>query len=151
MLVWYVVDWSSSGLGPLMNLRVLKNVGKFLSIWATGGFSRMTQCHGVSLLTPVSQNSRSPLERPAYQSSQDITHCFILRVMWSKWMHFSGKMPSLWMFASGLYRLSRNNIIPVFRIPKAYAEQKLEVKPDRRRRYHLEDLSVSDRIILKFC
>jgi hypothetical protein len=31
-----------------MNLRVPKNVGKFLSSCATGGFSRRTQLHGVS-------------------------------------------------------------------------------------------------------
>jgi hypothetical protein len=31
----------------LMKFRVSLNVGKFLSSWATGGFSRRTQCHGV--------------------------------------------------------------------------------------------------------
>jgi hypothetical protein len=32
----------------VMNLRVPKNVGKFLSSLATGGFSRRPQLHGVS-------------------------------------------------------------------------------------------------------
>jgi hypothetical protein len=33
----------------VMNLRVPKNIGKFLSSWATGGFSKRAQIHGVSL------------------------------------------------------------------------------------------------------
>jgi hypothetical protein len=32
----------------VMNLRVPQNVGKFLRRWATGGFSRRVQLHGVS-------------------------------------------------------------------------------------------------------
>jgi hypothetical protein len=31
----------------VMNLRVTLNVGKFLTRWETGGFSRRTQLHGV--------------------------------------------------------------------------------------------------------
>jgi hypothetical protein len=40
----------------VMNLRVPKNVGKFFSGTATGGFSRRTQLHGVSyfLYTSIS-------------------------------------------------------------------------------------------------
>jgi hypothetical protein len=32
----------------IMNLRVPKNVGKFLSSWASGGFSTTVQLHGAS-------------------------------------------------------------------------------------------------------
>jgi hypothetical protein len=32
----------------VMNLRVPKNIGRFLINWATGGFSRWTQLHGVA-------------------------------------------------------------------------------------------------------
>jgi hypothetical protein len=32
----------------VINLRVPQNIGKFLSSWATGGFSRTTQFYGVS-------------------------------------------------------------------------------------------------------
>jgi hypothetical protein len=35
-------------VNTVMNLRVSQNAGKFLSICATGGFSRRTQLHGVS-------------------------------------------------------------------------------------------------------
>jgi hypothetical protein len=35
-------------VNTVMNLRVPINVGKFLSVCATGGFSRSTQLHGVS-------------------------------------------------------------------------------------------------------
>jgi hypothetical protein len=36
-------------VNTVINLRIPKNVGKFLSSYATGGFSRRTQLHGVSL------------------------------------------------------------------------------------------------------
>jgi hypothetical protein len=56
---WSDMDWIDLGQDKeqwrdfvitVMNLRVPWNVEKFLSIWATGGFSRRTQFHGVSLL-----------------------------------------------------------------------------------------------------
>jgi hypothetical protein len=40
-------------VNTVMNLRVPWNVGKFLSSWATGGFSRRAQLHGVSLLKVI--------------------------------------------------------------------------------------------------
>jgi hypothetical protein len=39
-------DQWKSPVNMVMNLRVLWNVGKFLSGWATGGFSRRAQLHG---------------------------------------------------------------------------------------------------------
>jgi hypothetical protein len=35
-------------VNTIMKLRVPENMGKFFSIYATGGFSRRTQLHGVS-------------------------------------------------------------------------------------------------------
>jgi hypothetical protein len=35
-------------VNTVMNLRVPLNVGEFLNSWATGGFSRRAQLHGVS-------------------------------------------------------------------------------------------------------
>jgi hypothetical protein len=41
-------------VNTIMNVRVPKNVGKFLSSCATGGFSRRAQLHGVSYLVGLS-------------------------------------------------------------------------------------------------
>jgi hypothetical protein len=43
-----------SSCDSIMNFSVPYNVGKFLSSWATGGFSR-TQLHGINLVSSSSQ------------------------------------------------------------------------------------------------
>jgi hypothetical protein len=40
-------------VNTVMNLRVPLNVRKFLSIWATGGFSRRAKLHEVNSLLPT--------------------------------------------------------------------------------------------------
>jgi hypothetical protein len=54
---WVGMDWIdlvqdrdqwSALVNTVMNLRVPKNVGKFLSNCATGGFLRRTRLHGVT-------------------------------------------------------------------------------------------------------
>jgi hypothetical protein len=40
-------DQCRAFVNTVMNLRVLWNVWKFLSSWATGGFSRRAQLHGL--------------------------------------------------------------------------------------------------------
>jgi hypothetical protein len=56
---WAGIDWIDMAqdmdqwrarVNTIMNLRVLQNVGKFLSNCKTGGFSRRTQLHAVSWL-----------------------------------------------------------------------------------------------------
>jgi hypothetical protein len=46
-LAWGRDQWSNL-LNMVMNLRVPKNFGKFLSSCARGGFSRRSQLHGVN-------------------------------------------------------------------------------------------------------
>jgi hypothetical protein len=54
---WGCMDWirlvqdkaqQTALVNTVLNPRLPQNVGKFLSSWATGGFSRLTQLHGVS-------------------------------------------------------------------------------------------------------
>jgi hypothetical protein len=58
----------------IMNLWVPYSVGKFLSSWATGGFSTRAQLHGVSYWAPIIRAMLSinflyfnPLQRPYIQ------------------------------------------------------------------------------------
>jgi hypothetical protein len=57
---WGGMDWINLAqdrdrwralMNTIMNLRVLYNVGKFLSTCTTGGFSRRAQLHEVSYFT----------------------------------------------------------------------------------------------------
>jgi hypothetical protein len=49
----------------VMNLCVPYNVGKFLSSCGTGGFTRRTQLHGVSLMSSPARSSRQAVKKQA--------------------------------------------------------------------------------------
>jgi hypothetical protein len=57
-------------VNTVMNLWVPQNVGKFLNIWATSGFSIRAQLHGVSqlLVSMITSHLRTTVQQTSQMS-----------------------------------------------------------------------------------
>jgi hypothetical protein len=77
-----VQDWDQwrAPMKMVMNFRLPQNIGKFLSSWATSGFSRRTHLYGISLLLVLNSD---------FCCSDILTRLHMFLMYWPHFFHCS--------------------------------------------------------------